>query len=169
MDTRAATLLLALLVLASGCLGAGGEDLAGAAHAPPDDSSPEGTTSHATNPKPSTTTKPSPSPSSSGPPGSGGNETPPPPQTEQKPWPNLASATIRPGVQVSSSAGQCTSNFLFRSPDNATLYLGTASHCVDGLKVGDNVQIDGASKPGKVAYSAWIALGLKCTSGATNT
>lgn len=167
MESRAATLLLALLLLASGCLGASGEDLGGTPESSPDDSSPDRSSSHAPKTKPHSTTAPTP-PSTSEPPASGGNETPPT-QTEQKPWPNLGSATIRPGVQVTSSAGQCTSNFLFRSPDNATLYLGTASHCVDGLKIGDNVQIDGASKPGKVAYSAWIALNLKCESDATNT
>lgn len=74
------------------------------------------------------------------------------------PWPDLAAAKIRPGVQVVSKTGQCTSSFLFRSPDNATLYLGLAAHCVDGLDLEAPVQIDGASKAGHIAYYSFKAM-----------
>lgn len=78
------------------------------------------------------------------------------------PWPAAEAAAIRPGVQVTSEGGQCTSNFLFRSPDNQTLYLGTAAHCVNAIDLGDPVEIQGATQKGKLAYSSWKALKLNC-------
>lgn len=90
-------------------------------------------------------------------------------ETTYPPWPSPAEASIRPGVRVFSE-GQCTSNFLFRTPDNATLMLGVAAHCVaseplgatsgcdDGvepLQPGAQVGIEGADNPGHVVYSAW--------------
>jgi len=74
-------------------------------------------------------------------------------------WPELAQAVIRPGVQVVAEGGQCTANFLFRSADNATLYLGLAAHCLgsaeDPLGVGTPVAIAGINNAGKVAYNHW--------------
>lgn len=84
-------------------------------------------------------------------------------------WPDLHNASIRPGVQITAS-GQCTSNFLFRTPDNATLMLGVAAHCVadapqlgsdgcrddvDPMQPGTEVEIEGASQPGVLVYSSW--------------
>lgn len=85
------------------------------------------------------------------------------------PWPEPSEASVRPGVQIRSSSGQCTSNFLFRTPDNSTLMLGVAAHCVAGnpdagdgcdpdtepSEPGTEVQIDGASNAGVLVYSAW--------------
>lgn len=70
-------------------------------------------------------------------------------------WPSADDATIRPGVQVTSETGQCTSNFVFTSPDNATLYLGLAAHCVEGLNIGAEVDIGGGVATGTLAYSSW--------------
>lgn len=85
-------------------------------------------------------------------------------------WPPLREASVRPGVQVFSDGRQCTSNFLFRTPDNRTLMLGTAAHClaegdsdnVDGcdsdnepVPLGSEVRIDGADAPGILVYSSW--------------
>lgn len=84
-------------------------------------------------------------------------------------WPALEEATIRPGVQVltpmGAGAAECTSNFLFRTPDNATLYLGVAAHCfgedpAEAVPLGTQVDIvatDGTpiSNAGKVAYNGW--------------
>src|SRR5436853_3952524 len=36
---------------------------------------------------------------------------------------------VRPGGRVLTSVGDCTLNFLFRSPDG-NRYIGTAGHCV---------------------------------------
>lgn len=71
-------------------------------------------------------------------------------------WPTIENATIRPGVQVFSPAGQCTSNFVYTSPDNASLYLGLAAHCVSGE--GERVRIrqsNGRDAFGAVAYQSW--------------
>jgi hypothetical protein len=76
---------------------------------------------------------------------------------------------IHPGVQTVTAGGQCTSNFVFR--DGAGTYLGQAAHCAgtgaatetDGCDsgsqpLGTNVQIDGATRPGELVYSSWIAM-----------
>jgi hypothetical protein len=81
-----------------------------------------------------------------------------------------ARAAIGPGVLVEG----CTSNFVFR--DATDLYLGYAAHCeqlLDGAandpgeplethecaaptrEPGAEVQIEGASAPGRLAYSSW--------------
>lgn len=83
------------------------------------------------------------------------NKTHPP---EFPPWPAISSATVRPGTVIESESGSCTSNFLFRSPDNVTLYLGLAAHCVDGIEINGTVDIEGASEAGRLAYSSWVAL-----------
>lgn len=94
-----------------------------------------------------------------------------PPEEVPPAWPALADATVRPGVQVVSSAGQCTSNFLFRSPDNSTLYLGVAAHCfgegestdtngcdTSSLPLGSAATVEGGSAPAVLVYSSWLAM-----------
>lgn len=104
-------------------------------------------------------------------PSSGGTPTAPSAGGAAPPvWATLESATIRPGVQMHSPSGQCTSNFVFTSPDNRTVYLGFAAHCVgegaptdtDGcdpvtkpMALGTNVTIVGASRPARLAYTSW--------------
>jgi len=93
----------------------------------------------------------------------------PGPATYAGAWADLETARIRPGVQVltpvGESAAACTSNFLFRSSDNATLYLGLAAHCFGedpanaspvGTKV-DIVATDGTiiARAGEIAYNGW--------------
>jgi hypothetical protein len=95
-------------------------------------------------------------------PGSGGDDHGPPD------WADAATAKIRPGVQT-KTPGQCTANFVFYDSDN--IYLGQAAHCAstggesdtDGCKtsskpLGTSVQIEGATKPGKLAYSSWLTM-----------
>lgn len=67
-------------------------------------------------------------------------------------WPAPADARIRPGVKIAD--GTCTANFVFSSPDNATLYIGTASHCVGGMSTGDRVTIAGEGA-GTLVYCSW--------------
>jgi len=91
-------------------------------------------------------------------------------ESSYPPWPSPENASIRPGVQVHTDVGQCTSNFLFRTPDNATLMLGLAAHCVadaptfatngcsdsvDPQAPGAEVDIEGADEPGRLVYSSW--------------
>lgn len=101
-------------------------------------------------------------PSDGSPPPSSNGTGPQPAPTSTAPpasWPDLASAPVRPGVQVRADGGQCTANFVFTSPDNTDIYLGLAAHCLYGLEVGSPVDIaDGAAK-GTVAYSSWFLTG----------
>lgn len=80
-------------------------------------------------------------------------------------WPDLEAATVRPGVQLlpfvlapGVELHDCTSNFVFRSPDNASLYLGTAAHCIDGMNIGDAVSIADGAATGTLAYSSWATM-----------
>ena len=81
-----------------------------------------------------------------------------------------ASATVKPGVQTVTGNNQCTANFVFLDAAG-TVYLGQSAHCastsgptvVDGcrgvsLPLGTPVRVSGASLPGVLAYSSWIAM-----------
>ena len=85
-------------------------------------------------------------------------------------WAPAASAAIHPGVQTESNAGQCTSNFVFYDSSNV-IYLGSAAHCTgtggatetDGcdsgsLPLGTQIQVEGATRPGTLVYSSWLAM-----------
>ena len=78
-------------------------------------------------------------------------------------------ATVHPGVQMFTEGAQCTANFVFS--DGADLYIGYAAHCAGlgeatdtngceagTLPVGTPVEIDGASRPGTLAYSSWATM-----------
>ncbi len=84
-------------------------------------------------------------------------------------WVPPSEASIHPGVQTFTDGGQCTANFVFF--DGADVYLGQAAHCAgtdgstgtDGceagsLPLGTDVEIQGASQPGELAYSSWIEM-----------
>jgi hypothetical protein len=73
------------------------------------------------------------------------------------PWPTLTDAVVRPGVGVVSESGSCTSNFVFRSGDNSTLYLGLAAHCLTNSGPGERVTIAGDVQ-GEVAYDSWYTM-----------
>ncbi len=78
---------------------------------------------------------------------------------------------IRPGVEVSSRNGSCTSNFLYAA-NSATVYIGVAAHCfsedtnrgVDPCEsrneaLGfDGITIENASRSGRLVYSSWAAM-----------
>lgn len=83
---------------------------------------------------------------------------------------SAATATVTPGVQTVTSGSQCTANFVFTDRSGA-VYLGQSAHCAgtggatetDGclagsLELGTPVRVDGASKPGTLVYSSWIAM-----------
>jgi hypothetical protein len=85
--------------------------------------------------------------------------------------PATASAqdTIHPGVQTFTDGGQCTANFIFQGGGNT--YIGQAAHCAGtggatetngceagSLPLGTPVEINGATQPGTLAYSSWIAM-----------
>lgn len=87
-------------------------------------------------------------------------------------WAPAKTATIHPGVQVFTEGAQCTSNFVFQ--EGSSVYLGQAAHCsgtggqteTDGcssgsLPLGTPVEVNGASKPGTLAYSSWLTMQAK--------
>ncbi|MDX6704391.1 MAG: hypothetical protein QOI48_237 [Solirubrobacteraceae bacterium] len=76
---------------------------------------------------------------------------------------------VHPGVQTYTAGAQCTANFVFA--DAAGTYIGQAAHCAGtgganktngctatSLPLGTPVTVTGASKPGTLAYSSWLAM-----------
>ena len=85
--------------------------------------------------------------------------------------PGVASAqgTIHPGVQTFTQGAQCTANFIFQG--GGSTYIGQAAHCsgtgaatdtngcdAGTLPLGTPVEVNGATQPGTLAYSSWIAM-----------
>jgi hypothetical protein len=81
-------------------------------------------------------------------------------------WAPAHSATVHPGVMTFTNGAQCTSNFVFAA--GPRVYLGQAAHCsgtgaateTDGctsrsLPIGTPVEVNGATRPGTLAYSSW--------------
>src|SRR6476660_6481139 len=81
-----------------------------------------------------------------------------------------AAAAVHPGVQTDTDGAQCTSNFVFYDA-SAAIYLGQAAHCAGtgsntdtngcttaSKPLGTPIAVDGASRPGTLAYSSWGAM-----------
>ncbi|MGJ8671134.1 MAG: S1 family peptidase [Oceanococcus sp.] len=77
---------------------------------------------------------------------------------------------IRPGVEISSTDGSCTSNFIYHDA-LGNLYIGAAAHCfspdtnsgVDSCQaqnqvMGSPIDIENATTPGELFYSSWQAM-----------
>ena len=92
------------------------------------------------------------------------------PAAAEPTWAPAASAPVHPGVQTNSDSGQCTANFVFFDASDA-VYIGQAAHCTStggststngcdtgSLPLGSPVEVDGASKPGTLAYNSWLAM-----------
>jgi hypothetical protein len=84
-------------------------------------------------------------------------------------WAPAGQASIHPGVMTFTDGAQCTSNFVFS--DATDVYLGQAAHCSGtggatetngcdsgSLPIGTAVEIDGASRPGTLAYNSWLTM-----------
>lgn len=85
-------------------------------------------------------------------------------------WAPVGTATVTPGVQTyTNGTNQCTANFIFT--DGAEVYIGQSAHCAgtgaanetDGclaasMPIGTPVEIDGATRPGTLAYSSWLTM-----------
>jgi len=80
-----------------------------------------------------------------------------------------AAKPIHPGVMTFTQGAQCTSNFIFR--DGGGTYIGQAAHCSGtggatqtngcdsgSLPIGTQVEVDGATQPGTLAYNSWLAM-----------
>jgi hypothetical protein len=84
-------------------------------------------------------------------------------------WAPAATATIHPGVMMFTDGAQCTANFIYTN--GADVLIGYAAHCAGlgaatdtngctapTLPLGTPVEIDGASQPGTLVYSSWVAM-----------
>lgn len=71
-------------------------------------------------------------------------------------WPPVDEAAVRPGSKI--VGGSCTASFVFSTPDNRSLYVGTNSHCVDNRTIGETVEIANGRARGALAYCAWGAM-----------
>lgn len=84
-------------------------------------------------------------------------------------WAPAASAPIHPGVQTDTDGGQCTANFVYMA--GGDMFIGQAAHCASTglpnetngcttgtLPIGTPVQVDGATRPGTLAYSSWVTM-----------
>ena len=73
------------------------------------------------------------------------------------------------GTAAQDGGGQCTSNFVFTA--GRRVFLGQSAHCAgtgaatetDGcraasLPLGTRVEVQGATRPGVLAYSSWLAM-----------
>lgn len=94
----------------------------------------------------------------------------PAPAKKRPAFASAATATVTPGVQTVTGGSQCTANFVF-TDRTGTVYLGQSAHCAgtggatetDGciagsLPLGTRVEVDGASQPGTLVYSSWLAM-----------
>lgn len=88
-------------------------------------------------------------------------------------WPPIEDAVVRPGVKLydrltdqlslTSTPGedvhyfQCTANFVFSGPDNRTLFVGAASHCVASARLGETIPIANGRANATVVYCSWGA------------
>jgi hypothetical protein len=84
-------------------------------------------------------------------------------------WAPAGSATVHPGVMMYTAGAQCTANFIYTN--GADVLIGYAAHCAGtgaatetngcdsgSLPLGTPVEIDGASQPGTLVYSSWLAM-----------
>src|SRR3954452_5082017 len=85
-------------------------------------------------------------------------------------WAPADTATVHPGVMTYTAGAQCTANFVYTDASGA-VYIGQAAHCsgtgaqtdtdgcsTDSLPLGTPVDVTGASQPGTLVYSSWIAM-----------
>ena len=88
-------------------------------------------------------------------------------------WAPAGSAAIHPGVQTVTDGAQCTANFVFTAPGPGytRVFLGQAAHCAglggptdtngcltESKPLGTQVQVQGASRKGWLAYSSWLTM-----------
>lgn len=84
-------------------------------------------------------------------------------------WAPAATAAIHPGVVMVTDGASCTANFVFTR--GTEVFLGYAAHCAGtgsatetngcesgSLPLGTKVTIEGASRPGVLVYSSWLAM-----------
>ena len=91
------------------------------------------------------------------------------PAAHAQAWASAATAAVHPGVQMVTNGAGCTANFIYS--DGANVFIGQAAHCAstaistqtDGcttasLPINTPVAVQGATRPGVLAYSSWITM-----------
>ena len=86
-------------------------------------------------------------------------------------WAPADTAPIHPGVMTFTEGGQCTSNFVYQEGTTGPVYIGQAAHCsstgaatdtngclAESHPLGTPVEVDGASRPGTLAYNSWLTM-----------
>jgi hypothetical protein len=84
-------------------------------------------------------------------------------------WAPAATAAIHPGVMMYTDGAQCTANFIYT--DSTSVYIGYAAHCAglgaatdtdgclaESLPLDTPVEVEGATRPGTLAYSSWVTM-----------
>ncbi len=103
------------------------------------------------------------------------------PQSQAAPtWASPSTATVRPGVMMYTDGAQCTANFIYTN--GADVLIGYAAHCAGtgaatetngcdsaSLPLGTPVEVRGASAPGTLVYSSWLAMQAQPTRPDANT
>jgi len=90
-------------------------------------------------------------------------------QAVPPPWADAATAPIHPGVMMFTDGAQCTANFIYTNASD--VFIGYAAHCAGTgaatdtngctattLPLGTAVEVNGATQPGSLVYSSWIAM-----------
>lgn len=92
-------------------------------------------------------------------------------------WPPLAEAALRPGDKLfpedigtddGFSIRTCTVNFVFVSQDNASVFIGTAAHCLTDMPLGGSLEVSGKVRA-TLEYCSWATIDEAdhCTDKAT--
>lgn len=74
-------------------------------------------------------------------------------------WAPLEAAKIRPGAMIHTQTGDCPSNFLFRHPDNTSLFIGTTAYCVRALPIGALASVGSNDTIAVLIYSSFQTMG----------
>ncbi|MGQ0678519.1 MAG: serine protease [Actinomycetota bacterium] len=88
-------------------------------------------------------------------------------------WAPAAGASVKPGHTVITGPNLCTSNFVYFDPAGR-VFLGQAAHCASHgdasqtngcatpvMPLGTPVTIQGAGRPGTMAYNSWATMQAK--------
>jgi len=82
--------------------------------------------------------------------------------TTPRDWSSAENTPVRPGSTLGQGEDEigrertyCTTNFIFRDPQNARLFVGTAAHCVEGVEPGEPIELAEGRVDGVLSYSGW--------------
>lgn len=99
-------------------------------------------------------------------------------QDQEPEWAPVEEATIKPGVQIRTDSGGCTTNFVFYERHETTegavsfdVFIGLAAHCftlggstgtngctTESRELGSQADVSGADHPATLVYSSWVTM-----------